>query len=103
MDLEAALGLLLMGTAGCYLLYLVFQAIFQEPKQTLSDFRKSPVRSILGGLGVVGVLIFVVSVMSMGYLTFDVPTPWGRIKSQWLGGLLALLSIPAFLFRGKRK
>jgi hypothetical protein len=103
MDLEAALGLLLMAAASGWLLYWVFQAIVRQPSQTLAEFGKAPLLFICAWLGVIGVLMFCVGIVSMGRLTFEIPTPWGYVKSQWAGGLLALLSIPALLLprRGK--
>lgn len=60
--------------------------------------------SICAWLGIIGVLMFFVGAVSMGHLTFEIPTPWGYIKSQWAGGLLALFSIPAlFLVPRRRK
>lgn len=105
MDLESALGLLLMAAATGWLLYWVFEAVVKHPTQTLAEFRRAPVLSICAWLRILGVLTFLVGAVSMGRLTFEIPTPWGYIKSQWAGGLLALLSIPALFFsrRGRKK
>jgi len=104
MDVETTLGLLLMVAATGWLLYWVYQAVVKQPAETLGEFRRAPVVSMCAWLGILGVLTFLIGVVSMGHLTFEIPTPWGHIKSQWAGGLLALLSIPGlFLSRRRRR
>lgn len=96
------LSFLLMTAAIGYLLYLMFLAFVKHSAETLAEFREAPVSSTFTWLGVIGVVTFFAAIVSMGRLTFHIPTPWGYIKSQWASGLLALLSIPAFYFRPRR-
>jgi hypothetical protein len=103
MDVETALGWLLWTAAIGWLVYFAFVAFAKQPAQTLAEFRKEPIFSIFAWFGVLGVLMSGIGIVSLGRLTFDIPMPWGSMKSQWMGGLLALLSIPAVLFRRKRR
>jgi hypothetical protein len=103
MDLETTLGFILYAGATGVLLYWVFQAVVRQPRETLAEFRRAPLFSICAWLGIVGLLLFVIGLLSMGRLTFEIETPWGYIKSQWVGAVLALLSIPAMLLAPRRR
>ena len=104
MDVEMSLGWLMMVGVVAGLLYLLFRAFLKQPAETLSEFRRRPFVSLCALLGAIGIMVFFVSILSLGVLMFDVPTPWGKIKSQWAGGLLALVCLPGAFsgIRGKR-
>lgn len=101
MDTELVLGYVLFLAAICWLIYLIVVAIAKRPSETAKEINQSPINSIFGIIGTIGVLMFGIGLISFGRLVFDVPTPFGSMKSQWLGALLALLILQA-LFSSKR-
>lgn len=74
---------------GLYLVYLLWFL------RTLENFRHAPFSSACAWLAMVGVLMFVGWMITMGQLSFDIATPWGAVPSPWVGALLAIVSLGA--------
>ena len=96
MDAGLALGLIYVLAVIGMFLYLMYVAFVREPAKTVAEFRRAPVWSLCVWVGVLGLLVFLGWIVSFGRFSFDIPTPWGVIKSQWAGGLLSLLTMIAF-------
>src|SRR4051812_37380337 len=106
--MDLMLGWLIIAVVLGALLWVVIGPFIRNPGKAaaewVTDFRDTPISTSCALLAVVGVVPFFGTALSFGQLAFDVPTPWGPIKSFWLGGMLALLSIPGFfLRRGERR
>ena len=72
------------------MLYLAYLVWFMH---TAESFTEAPFLAACAWISMAGALLFFGSMVSMGYLSFEVPTPWGTIPSEWFGALLALLGL----------
>jgi membrane protein DedA with SNARE-associated domain len=72
------------------LLYLAYLVWFMK---TAERFRDEPVLAACAWMSMTGALLFFGSMVSMGYLSFAVPTPWGPMQSEWVGALIALAGL----------
>jgi hypothetical protein len=82
------------------MLYLGYLVWFLH---TAESFRESPFLAACASISMVGALLFFGSMVSMGYLSFDVATPWGTIPSEVFGALLALTSLGVRYLGSARK
>jgi hypothetical protein len=72
------------------MLYLGYLVWFMH---TAERFRESPFLAACAWVSMVGALLFFGSLVSMGYLSFDIRTGWGTIPSEMFGAVLALGSL----------
>ena len=90
MDEEFLLTLLYMLAGASAVLYLLYLVWFMH---TTESFRQEPVLAACAWISMVGALLFFSSMASMGQLAFAIATPWGTVQSDWLGALLAVISL----------
>jgi hypothetical protein len=99
-DEEFLLTILYMAAGIGAVLYLVYLVWFM---QTAETFRDAPVMSACAWLSMVGALLFFGSMVTMGQLSFEIPTGWGVIRSDVAGVLLAATSLAARAWFAARK
>ena len=100
MDEEFLLTILYMMAGIGAMLYLVYLVWFMH---TVESFREQPFLSASAWISMVGALLFFGSVVSMGYLSFAVATPWGTMQSEWAGALIALVALGVRYIVSNRK
>lgn len=102
MNDEFLLTILYMMAGIGALLCLVYLVWFMK---TAERFRDEPVLAACAWISMTGTLLFFGSMVSMGALSFAIPTPWGALQSEWAGVLLALtgLAIRAAVSAHKRR
>jgi hypothetical protein len=103
------IGWLIMAAVVGGFIWILVGPFIRNPRAAAAewgaDFRRYPAATICTILGSIGLLLFFGTLLSFGQFVFDVSTPWGAIKSFWLGGMLALLAIPGLFLRrpGRRR
>ena len=102
MNDEFLLTILYMMAGIGALLYLVYLVWFMH---TAERFRDEPLLAACAWISMTGTLLFFGSLVSMGYLSFSIPTPWGPLQSEWAGALLALsgLAVRSVVSARKRR
>ena len=100
MDEEFLLTILYMAAGIGAVLYLVYLVWFM---QTTETFREAPLMSACAWISMVGALLFFGSMVTMGQLSFEIPTAWGVMRSDVAGVLLAATSLGARAWIAARK
>lgn len=100
MDEEFLLTILYIMSGTGAILYLVYLVWFMR---TVESFREEPFLAVCAWFSMAGALLFFGSMVSMGYLSFAVSTPWGTMQSEWAGALVALLTLAVRYVVSERK
>jgi hypothetical protein len=102
---ESGYPVLVGELAGFWLIYWGYVAFGSRTREQIrADLREAPWLAACAWLTMIGTVFFLLDVLSLGRFGFEIPLPWGELRTKWVSLALALLGTPLFFterYKGK--